>query len=298
MDNSHPYPAFRNYSVLKNIFLFIRQYFTFLSFLLLQVLAIVMLGNASKTHQSFFASAANEVTGSFDSRYSNLRSYFGLHETNRLLAEENARLRNLLPANFLSPNTGKKYVIDSLIKDSLGHVRKFTFLPAKVVGNTYTLQANFLMLERGTAQGVTKGMAVTGPEGIVGVVVEASTNYSRVMSLLHRNSKVSAMLKKDNSAGTIEWDGTDPSYLLLKNVTKGAKVSKGDTVVTSNYSANFPPHLMIGTVAAIASESSSNFYTLKIKTTTNFYNIQYVYLIENTRYTEQVQLETNPSKIP
>ncbi len=257
-----------------------------------------MLGKASKTHQSFFASAANEVTGSFDSRYSNLRSYFGLHETNRLLAEENARLRNLLPTNFLPPNSGKKYVIDSLIKDSLGLVRKFTFLPAKVVGNTYTLQANFLMLERGSAQGVIKGMAVTGPEGIVGVVVEASANYSRVMSLLHRNSKVSAMLKKDNSAGTIEWDGTDPSYLLLKNVTKGAKVSKGDTVVTSNYSANFPPHLMIGTVAAIASESSSNFYTLKIKTTTNFYNIQYVYLIENTRYTEQVQLETNPSKIP
>ena len=283
---------------MKNIFLFIRRYFTFLSFLLLQVLAIVLLSNASKTHQSFFASAANEFTGSIDKRYSNLRSYFGLKETNRLLAEENARLRNLLPANFLAINNGRKYGVDSLIKDSLGHVRKFTFLPAQVIGNTVTLQANFLTLERGSAQGVKKGMAVTGPEGIVGVVVETSANYSRVMSLLHRNSKVSAMLKKDNSAGSIEWDGSDPSYLTLRNVTKGAKVSRGDTVVTSNYSANFPSHLMVGTVAAISADPSSNFYTLKIKTATNFYSIQYIYLIENVRYAEQVQLETNPVKTP
>jgi len=283
---------------LKNIFLFIRQYFTFLSFLLLQVLAIVMLSNASKSHQSFFASAANEITGSVNKRYNGLRSYFSLKETNRQLAEENARLRNLLPSNFLAVNNGKKYVIDSLVKDTLGRVRKFTFLPAQVVQNTFTLQSNFLMLERGSAQGVKKGMAVMGPEGIVGVVVETSPNYSTVMSLLHRNSKVSAMLKKDNSAGSIEWDGSDPSYLTLRNITKGAKVSKGDTVVTSTYSANFPPHLMVGTVAAIASESSSNFYTLKIKTATNFYSIQYVYLIENVRYTELLQLETNAAKAP
>ena len=69
-------------------------------------------------------------------------------------------------------------------------------------------------------------------------------------------------------------------------------------MVTSTYSANFPPHLLVGTVAAISAESSSNFYTLKIRTTTNFYSIQYVYLIENVRYAEQVQLETNPAKTP
>ena len=141
-------------------------------------------------------------------------------------------------------------------------------------------------------------MAVVGPQGIVGVVVETYANVSRVMSLLHRNSKVSAMLKKDHNAGSIEWDGSDPSYLTLRNVTKSAKVAKGDTVVTSTYSANFPSDIMVGTVAGIAAESSSNFYTLKIKTATNFFSIQYVYLIENALYTEQVQIETNPSKTP
>lgn len=283
---------------MKNIFLFIRRYFTFLSFLLLQVFAIILLSNASKTHEAFFSSAVNGLTGNFNLGYTNLRGYFGLKETNRLLAEENARLRNMLTANFQAPDSTKKLFTDTTYRDTLNRSRKFTYLPARVIGNTYTLQANFLTLERGSAQGVRKGMAVTSPSGIVGVVVETSANFSRVMSLLHRNSKVSAMLKKDNSTGSIEWDGVDPHYLIMRNITKGAKVANGDTILTSTYSANFPSHLVIGTVAGISSEAASNFYTLKIKTATNFFNVQYVYIIENARYAEQVQLETEPSKTP
>lgn len=256
-------------------------------------MAIVLLTSSSKTHETFFAGAANDVTGNINSRYSKLRSYFNLAETNRLLAEENAKLRNELPSSFLSADSLRLTVKDTAVNDTLGRPRKYSFLPARVIGNTYTLQNNYLMLERGTLQGVKKGMAVTGPSGIVGVVVESTDHISRVMSLLHRNSKVSAMLKKDNISGSIEWDGADPSYLLFKNVTKSAKVAKGDTVVTSTYSANFPSQLIVGTVASITADPSSNFYTLKIKTATNFFTIQFVNVIENVRYTEQMQLENS-----
>ena len=278
---------------MKNIFLFIRQYFTFLSFLLLQVLSIILLTTSSKTHETFFGSIANEVTGKINSKFSNLRSYFSLQETNRLLVEENARLRNELPKNILLIDSSRIVVKDSTLKDTLGRSRKYIYLPAKIIGNTYTLQNNYLMLERGALQGIKKGMSVISQAGIVGVVVETSDNISKVMSLLHRNSKVSAMLKKDNSAGSIEWDGEDPSYLILKNVSKSAKVIKGDSVVTSTYSANFPSHLFIGTIAAINTDPSSNFYTLKVKTATNFYTVQYVNVIDNVRYSEQLQLENS-----
>lgn len=264
--------------------------------MLLEVACIVLLSNSSKTHQVFFSAAANEATGKFDKQYNNWRYYFSLKETNKMLVEENARLRNLLPENFQAPDSTKKMMYDSLSKDSLGRIRKYTLLPAKVIGNTVTLQTNFLTLERGSRQGVKKGMAVIGSTGIVGVVVGVSDNISRVMSLLHRNSKVSAMLKKDNSAGSIEWDGADPFYLILKNIPKSAKVAKGDTVLTSTYSANFPSHLMVGTVHSILADPSSNFFTLKIKTATNFFSIQYVYLVENYRYAEQVAIETTPEK--
>jgi rod shape-determining protein MreC len=104
------------------------------------------------------------------------------------------------------------------------------------------------------------------------------------------------MLKKDNISGSIEWDGVDPNYLLLKNIPKSVKVVMGDSVLTSTYSANFPSHLLIGTVNSVVVDPSSNFYTLKVKTATNFFSIQYVYLVENLRYTEQVKIEVTPEK--
>jgi len=281
---------------LKNIFLFIQRNFTFLSFLLLEIACIVLLSNSSKTHQVFFSSASNEITGRFDKQYNNWRYYFSLRETNEQLVAENARLRNLLPINFQAVDSSKKTLIDSTVRDSLGKIRKYTLFPAKVIGNTVTLQTNYLTLERGSLQGVKKGMAVISSDGIVGVVVIVSENNARVMSLLHRNSRVSAMLKKDNIAGSIEWDGVDPNYLLLKNIPKSAKVAKGDSVLTSTYSANFPSHLLVGTINSVVADPSSNFYTLKVKTATNFFSIQYVYLVENLRYAEQTAIESIPEK--
>ncbi|WP_457831792.1 rod shape-determining protein MreC, partial [Staphylococcus aureus] len=83
------------------------------------------------------------------------------------------------------PNNRKIQGTDTTVVDTLGRYRKYTYLPASVVGNTYTLQNNYLILERGSTQGVKKGMSVLGPNGIVGIVVEVTDNYSKVMSLLH-----------------------------------------------------------------------------------------------------------------
>jgi rod shape-determining protein MreC len=255
-----------------------------------------MLSRNSQTHDAFFSAYTNEIVGKTNQQFDNIYSYFELREINKQLATENSRLRFNLQTNLIAPDSTKKIFIDSLIRDSLNRYRKFTYLPARVVGNTITSQTNYLTLERGSLQGVKKGMSVISPLGVVGVVVDVSDNYSRVMSLLHRNSKVSAMLKKDNSFGSIEWDGVNPTYLTLKNISKGAKVVKGDTIVTSSYSANFPPNIMIGTVADFAVDATSNFYTLKVKTATNFFAIQYVYLVENVHYEEQIKLESTKQK--
>jgi len=277
---------------MKNIFIFIGRHFTFVSFVLLEIFSIAMLSKYSKTHEAFFSTGINETTGKINAQFNRFYTYFSLKEINRQLSLENTMLRDSLRANFIAPDSTRKSINDTIRIDSLIRYRKFNYLPANVVGNTISSQTNYLTLERGSAQGVKKGMSVVGPEGIVGVIVDVSENYSKAMSLLHRNSKVSAMLKKDNVAGSIEWDGTDPTFLILKNIPKSSKVQKGDTVLTSTYSANFPSHLQVGTISAIIADPTSNFYTLKVKTATNFFSLQYVNIIENLRYNEQVKLES------
>jgi rod shape-determining protein MreB len=113
---------------------------------------------------------------------------------------------------------------------------------------------------------------------------------SKVMSLLHHNSGVSAMLQKSKSSGDIFWDGNDPHFVTMRKVSKSANVKIGDTVVTSTYSSNYPSGIMIGTVVEVKPDPAASFNNLKLKTSTNFFNIQYVYVIKNTRHDEQTSL--------
>jgi len=251
-----------------------------------------MLSSYSKSHEAFFGSWTNQVAGNVNRYYNNWSYFFDLKETNAKLVAENVLLRNQLAQNFSAYDTSKKLGTLVLRRDSLEKIRKFYYYPAKVVGNTFTLQKNYVWIERGANQGIKKEMAAISPDGsIVGIVVEVNDNYSKIMSLLHRNSKVSAMLKRDRIAGSIEWDGKSPDILLLKNISKSASPKIGDTILTSPYSSSFPAQLMIGRVTSIIKDPSSNFLTLNIKSATNFYNLEYVYLVQNKRMEAQSDVE-------
>ena len=259
-------------------------------------ISLAILINYNQTYNVVFSNIASEATGKVGEQYNSIEYYFKLKKTNEDLAAENAELRGLLRSSFESPDTSTVIKIDSLLKDTLGRVRKFLFLPAKVVNNDVSDQNNYITLYRGGAQGVTKDMGVIGPQGIVGKVIDTSKNYCRVMSLLNRKSAVSAMTKKGFYTGLVDWDGKDPRYVTMHNVPKSSKVKVGDSIITSNLSGNYPPGILIGTIAVIGGDPASGFYDLKVKTSTDFYNIQYAYLVDNMIWTEQKNLEAKTPK--
>lgn len=282
---------------MRNIFLFIQRFFVLFVFVVLQILCILVLVNFNKTYEGYFAGSANGVIGRVNTQYNNVHEYFTLRKTNEQLAAQNRQLLMLLNSNDSSTDKINVSKIDTIMRDTLGRVRKFDFLLARVVNNSTTEENNYITIELGAKQGVKKDMGVAGPNGIVGKVILVSDNYSVVMSLLNHNSRVSAMLKKDSTnSGYTDWDGKNASYITMHNVPKSAKIRKGDTVLTSNLSGNFPEGMMVGTVSGYTIDPSSAFYTLQLQTATNFYNLQYVYLIKNMRWEEQRALEASIPK--
>lgn len=276
---------------MRNVFLFIVRYLNFIFFIVLQGVSLAILINYNKTYQAKGSNIVREITGWTEKQYSSVENYFRLKAENERLANENARLRQMLSGNFEGPDTTQTFFIDSLVKDTTGKIRKYTWLNAKVVNNSISSQMNYITLERGAKQGVLPNMVVVAPGNtMVGRVVSISENYSIVMSLLHRNSRVSCMLKKDGNTGILEWDGKSPFFLTLRNIPKSAKVAKGDTVLTSNYARY--PYLLVGRIAAIEADAASNFFTLKLTPSTNFSGLQHVFLVDNMLYAEQFELET------
>jgi rod shape-determining protein MreC len=280
----------------RNVFLFIRRHFNFLFFLVLQIISLSFLFRYNKFHEAAFLNVSTEVTGRFNQRYNSIEYYFQLKKTNESLVKENLRLRQQLKENYEGPDSNRRLINDTIRADSGKSILKYQIMEAKVVNNTTALRANYLTIHRGFAQGVRTNMGVTGPQGIVGSVINVSRNFAIVMSMLHPQFKVVVKLKRGGETGTIDWDGLSPNFVTLRAIPKSAKVNVGDTVITSQTSSLFPANLMVGTIEEIVPDNSSNFYTLKVRTATNFANIEYVYVIDNTQLDEQKTLEDSTRK--
>ncbi len=279
---------------MRNIFLFIRRFFNFIVLLILQVFSIYLIVHYNTFHNAVFSGVMNEVTGKVNTEYNKVDYYFQLKKTNQQLVKDNERLRNQLKENFESPDTATKIISDSIPYDTMGNLRKWMYLSAKVVSNSVTAQNNFIVLGRGTAQQLKKDEGVIDPNnGVVGIITDVSENFAVVMSLLHKDSKISAKLKNGGDAGQVIWDGKDPNRLSLTDIRKSAKIARGDTVYTSGFTTTFPYGLMIGTIDEIIPDKSTNNYLIKLKSTANFYNLQYVYAIENYQKDEITRLLKN-----
>lgn len=281
---------------MRNVFLFIRRHFNFLFFLVLQILSLSFLFRYNKFHEAAFLNVSTEITGRLNEKYNGIEYYFQLKKTNESLVQENLRLRQQLKDNFEAPDSNQRLFHDTIRIDSGKSIRKWLMMEAKVVNNTITLPANYLTIHRGFRQGVRQNMGVTGPQGIVGSVINVSENFAIVMSVLHPDFHVVAQLKKGGENGTINWDGVSPSFISMRGIPRSANVVVGDTVLTSQISSLFSANLLVGTVAEIVPDATSNFYNLKLRLATNFSNIEYAYVVANLQYDEQKRLEDSTRK--
>ncbi|MEO8765760.1 MAG: rod shape-determining protein MreC [Ginsengibacter sp.] len=276
---------------MRNIFIFIRIYFNFLFFLFLMGLSLFMLFTYNRFHHTVYSAAAGEITGRINQRYNDVEYYFQLKKTNDSLVKANEMLYNKLKQDFEMPDTSTRLSIDTIKIDTLLHQRKYRYLPAKVIGSSVSEKNNYLQLHRGSLQGVAADLGVTDiNNSVVGTVVDISNNYAVVMSLLHRQSNISAQLKKTGETGSIVWDGVQTNVVLLREISKEVKVAKGDTVITSGNSDKFPYGLLVGTVKDVENDKTSNTNIIRVKTAANFFNLQYVYIINNLQKEEPAQL--------
>lgn len=290
---------FLKFIELRNVLLFIRRYITFFTFLFLQVVALWFLFSYNRFHRARFLGVANEMTGRINSQYNKVEDYFSLKEENKRVHRLNDSLLNLLRGNFEKRDTTMVLVKDSVAYDTTGLYRRYYSRPAIVVYNTVNAEKNYLQLNRGSNQGIRDNSGVISSDGsVVGVIINVSPNFSQVRSLLHLQSRLVVALKKSNETGNLEWDGKDPRILVIRGMPKTVTISKGDSIVTSgNNTLTFPKGLLVGTVADVREDNANGTYTLKIKTATNFYNIQQVHVIENIERDEQTALLESTRRI-
>jgi rod shape-determining protein MreC len=292
----------------RNLIVFLRRYFNFFLFLLLEVICIVLVFRNNDFQKTAYLNSANNISARLYERYNNVEYYFHLKATNDSLVKENARLHNELRTsydsvtlnNIVKLDTIRQYSTDTTRKVIGTEIRRYLYKEAKVVNNSVNNPINYITIRRGSAHGIKPNMGVVGPSGVVGIVRSVNENYAVVLSLLSkgRNFGFSARLSHSREMGTVRWYGGEAGYAVMEDIPKSVRLIKGDTVVTSGYSALFPENIPIGYVDSYGlADKSSTSYSIRIKLATNFYNLQYVYVIDNLLKDEQKSLEDSTYRL-
>lgn len=188
---------------MRTLLKFIQKYSNLLLFLLLEIIAITLIVQGSSYQRSKLIGLNRQVTGFIYSKVDGAREYFSLKEVNEQLVEENMELRNRLDlaSSLLDSAT--------VINEVLGEHR-YSFVQSRIVNNSIYKQYNYLTLNKGKKQGVFRNMGVVSDQGLVGIILESSANFSTVIPIINRDFKLSAKIKSNNYAGILQWDGASP----------------------------------------------------------------------------------------
>ena len=271
---------------MRSLLNFLARHINFILFLLLEGIALTLIVNDSNYHNAKIIKGVRGLTRGIEERITNVRDYLVLREINTRLALDNAILRNEIEKQKGSNDTLFFSVNDSLKKQN------YEYTIAKIVNNSVNRQKNFFTLNKGSKQGITTEMAVASPEGVAGIIVACSNNYSLAMSLINIDFRLSSRIKSTGYFGSLTWDGGDYRYAILNDIPQHVAVNIGDTIETTSYSAIFPEGVMVGEVSDIK-RSGSDFYKISVRLSTDFRKLTYVNVIKNNSRDEKLMLENN-----
>lgn len=269
---------------MRSLFEFIKRYNYVFLFLLLEVVALVIMGRGTYYQNSRLLRTGNAIAGCWYSWVEGIEGYFDLRAENDRLAQENAMLRAHQEESYLKYNDSVFVVEDTVFR------QRFSYMDAQIIKTSVNGQSNFLLIDRGSRQNVKPDMAVISPDGIVGVVVSTTNNFASIMPVLHPDSRNSVKLKRTGSTGSLIWEGGDYRYAYMVDVPSTHKLYAGDTVVTSGFAHDFPEGIMVGFIDKLYLLKGTGFYKVRIRLSTDFSSLQHVYVINNYFKEEQDSL--------
>ena len=265
---------------MNNLLNFFVKHSAWFIFAIYVILSLVLLFKDNPYQQSVYLTSANRVSAAVYKAFNGVTSYFHLRDINESLQERNAALEM-----ELIELRNQMADMELLSPDSLRHNVKgqYTFVMAQVISNSIAQPNNYITINRGYMDGIQPEMGVIDQNGVVGIVNVVGPHAARVISLLNPHIRLSCKLRGSNFYGSLVWDGKSPQYAMLEELPKHVKYHPGDTIVTSGYSAVFPPGIIVGTIQGPAHGSASDsFVSLRIKLTTNFSQLSSVRVITNS----------------
>lgn len=248
-------------------------------FILLETASLLMLSHNSTLQRLWIARLSHGFMAKTWGATQSVRNYFGLKSQNDELALENERLRETLRAYELAAKESDPAFTPSVKENG------FRYIPATIIKSGTSSQHNYLILDKGSEDGVVANSGIVSSKGVIGIVDAVSKHYSYAISFLNKELNISARIDTSGAVGPLAWDGLRTDEGVLREIPLQFKYNIGDTVYTSGYSAIFPPDIPLG-LAGEAKVINGATNEIRVKLFQDHSALKYVTIIENTRIRE------------
>lgn len=274
---------------MRNLLEFLAKYNHWFVFLILEVIGFVLLFQFNSYQGSVWFSSANAVTGRLYAWSSQLETFFSLTQVNQELTHRNAYLEHRVQRLSAQLEAATHDSMASQ-RDQIAMLRNYRLVPAKVVDNSVNRPDNLITIDKGSADGIHKDMGVVSGMGVVGIVYMVSEHYSIVIPVLNTQSNISCAIAKRGYFGYLRWKGAPSDLAYVEDVPRHAKFALGDYVVTSGYSAVFPPGVMVGKILHVFNSSDGLSYRVQVKLSTDFAKLRDVCVIDDAAMQERLDI--------
>ncbi len=254
-------------------------------FLLLEVAALVLLHSRSTAQNIWFNRASHRTMAFLWGGGEALRTQFKMEELNEELQAENARLQERLRA----------YELREQAQEEQDHVATgassiYRYIPATVVKMSRNRVHNYIILNKGSEDGVQPQSGIISDRGVVGIVEAVDKHYAYGLTLMNPEMSVGARLGSSEQVAPLSWDGVGTARAVVRDLPPHYNNVPGDTVRTSGFSIFFPPDIPIGVTgdSRLVDGSTRQVDVLLFQ---DFSTLRYVTVVQNLARTEITALE-------
>lgn len=255
----------------------------------MEIAALAMLKSSSTLQNIWINRTSHRVMGMLWGSGESVRNHFSLEKQNAVLAEENARLNNELRRyqQMEAEDVERSF--------SPFSTRGFHYTPATIVKISRNTAHNYIILNRGSIDGVKPHSGIITAQGVVGIVDAVDKHYSYGLTLMNSNVSVSARVGDTGIVGPLIWDGHNSNGANMKDIPLHFTVSPGDTIYTSGFSTIFPPDIPIG-VAGQSKIYDGSSQQVSVTLFQDFSALKYVTVVDNPDRSEILELEAMDSE--
>ena len=133
---------------------------------------------------------------------------------------------------------------------------------ATIIANSASTWFQSCLLDKGSSDGVGKGMAAVTPLGVVGQVISTAARSAKVLLITDPNSGVDVLVQRTRARGIVS--GSLEQKTVMKYVKRSEDIQVGDRLITTGLDGVFPKGLMVGTVTKVQKQNLGLFQYIEL----------------------------------